>query len=428
MNATSSATRRNRLDWLLQLAATTARLFAKNELLNHAAAVSLFFLLSAAPLVLLLLYAVRLIEHWAESSAMGSILLAAIYEQFHLDTLRGFGLLPAKTRITASGLGILALLIASRGLVNALQSAFRVIFPAEVKRRFVVSWVTPLLIVPLTFMAIVLSIAMRKIVEFLAQISLLGTWRADILELASLSISLGIGWLLIFLAYWRLPINRPPLRQTFIVSILSALTLYGLIWLFGHFVNAKQYHALYGSLGGVVFVLIGVYLIAIAFFAWAQCLQAVMQVDVAALASMFPTDGLKNRNRLESLIFSRRHRLLEKYGQTLPAGSVLIHEGDTGDTSYYLHSGRVALYKGGIGGTRLGQIEQGELFGEMAYLLHQPRTASVVAETEVTVLALPPKIFEDLMRHSAPLSRRIIETLCQRLVRMGEKHKINVTD
>lgn len=415
-----SPARQDRLDWLLQLAATTGRLFAKNELLNHAAAVSLYFLLSAAPLVLLLLYATRFVEHWAEGSVAGTILLAAIHEQFHLDSLRGLGLLPAKVRLTASGLGILALLVSSRGLVNALQSAFRVIFPAEVQRRFVVSWLAPLLIVPLAFLVIILSIAAREVVEFMAQPSLLGAWRADILRIASQLISLLIAWLLVFFAYWRLPVNRPPLRQTLIVSILATLSIYGLAWAFGHFVEAKQYHALYGALGGVVFVLIGVYFIAVVFFAWAQCLQALMQVDVAALASMFPSTGLKNRNRLESLIFSRRHRLLEKYGQTLPAGSVLIREGETGDTSYYLHMGRVALYKGGTGGTRLGQIEQGELFGEMAYLLNEPRTATVVAETEVTVLALPPKILEDLMRHSAPLSRRIIAGLCQRLKAMNQ--------
>ena len=58
---------------------------------------------------------------------------------------------------------------------------------------------------------------------------------------------------------------------------------------------------------------------------------------------------------------------------------------------------------------------QGELFGEMAYLLGEPRSATVVAETDITVLALPPQLLEELMRYSAPFSRRIIGSLCQRL-------------
>lgn len=57
----------------------------------------------------------------------------------------------------------------------------------------------------------------------------------------------------------------------------------------------------------------------------------------------------------------------------------------------------------------------------MAYLLNEERTASVVADTEITVLALPPHIMEEYMRYSAPLSRRIIDTLSQRLERMNQK-------
>ena len=43
----------------------------------------------------------------------------------------------------------------------------------------------------------------------------------------------------------------------------------------------------------------------------------------------------------------------------------------------------------------------------------------MVADTEITVLAMPPQLMEELMRHSAPLSRRIIDTLCKRLERMN---------
>ena len=56
----------------------------------------------------------------------------------------------------------------------------------------------------------------------------------------------------------------------------------------------------------------------------------------------------------------------------------------------------------------------------MAYLLGEKRTATVTAQTEVVVLALPPALLEELMRYSAPLARRIIGALCQRLQRMNE--------
>jgi membrane protein len=101
-------------------------------------------------------------------------------------------------------------------------------------------------------------------------------------------------------------------------------------------------------------------------------------------------------------------------------GHTLIEEGDDSRTAYFLYAGRALVYKDtGDSRRRLGELNEGQLFGEMAYLLNEKRTASVVADTDITVLALPPQIMEELMRHSAPLSRRIIDTLCQRLERMN---------
>lgn len=412
---------RDRLDWLMQTAWTTWRLFSKNELFNHSAAVSLYFLLSAAPLVMLTLYATGLIERWAETSIPGSILLAAVYEQFHLDALRQLGILPQKAKLAAGGVGLITLLLSSRGLLNTLQSAFRVIFPDDSKRRFVVSWAIPLLIVPLAFLLILLGTAARGVLEFLAQPSLLGSARAGALEAASTLFTLLTVWALTFFAFWRLPLRRPPLRTTLWVSALASLSLVVLAAGLGHFSSAEKYRAVYGALAGVVFVLIGIYFISVVFFAWAQCLYAVTKVDVAALERLLLGSGGQGANLLENLAFSGSNRLIAKYGQTLPAGSVLIREGDTGDLSYYLYAGRVELHKGDAEGKPLGHLEQGELFGEMAYLLGEPRTATVVAETEVIVLALPPQMLEELMRYSAPFSRRIIGSLCQRLKVMNQQ-------
>ena len=39
---------------------------------------------------------------------------------------------------------------------------------------------------------------------------------------------------------------------------------------------------------------------------------------------------------------------------------------------------------------------------------------------DLTALVLPPELLEELMRYSAPLSRRIIGALAQRLMRMNQ--------
>jgi hypothetical protein len=71
------------------------------------------------------------------------------------------------------------------------------------------------------------------------------------------------------------------------------------------------------------------------------------------------------------------------------AGTVIIREGDVGDAAYMIVSGSCRAYrnKDGTDETLL-SMGPGEVFGEMALLLDEPRAASVVAETTVTVLVL----------------------------------------
>ncbi len=412
--------RRNALDWLLQVAYTTARLFLKNGLQNHAAATAFYFMLSATPLLLLLSYAVQGLARLAETSVPATMLLAALYDQLHLETLTEAGFIPRHAQLAAGGVGLLTLALSSRGLVHSMHKAHGVIFPVEGRHRAVLSWTLPWVIIPIVFLLLGLAAAMQAILGFFAQHELLGAGRAVLFQAVNLALALAIAWALVFAAYWRLPLRPPPVRQTALVALLSALTLFALFALFGEFFKVEQYRAVYGALGGVVFVLIGAYFACVIFYAWAQCLFAVSKVDVAALEKLFLGGAGTGAGKLEGYVFGRAGRLLNKYGRTLEPNEVVITEGDASQTAYFLYSGRVGLYKRiDNEEKKLGTLEEGELFGEMAYLLGERRTATVTAEVETVVLALPPELLEELMRYSAPLSRRIIATLCQRLMRMN---------
>jgi membrane protein len=409
--------RSNRLDWLMQVGLTTFRLFVKNELQNHAAATAFYFLLSAAPLVLLLTYALQYLAVLAETSKPAVMLLAALYQQFNLDQLSRLGVIPQKAQIAAGGVGLLTLILSSRGLVNAVQSAFRVIFPDESKRPFVLNWILPLVIIPLVFGLVAVTVAIQATLTFFADVELLGAGRSVFLKALNNLLALMLVWGLFHTALRRLPLRRPPLRPTLLVSALAALTWVALFYGFGVFFQVEKYQAVYGALGGVVFILIGAYFACMAFYFWAQLLYALTKVDVTALEKLF----LGGTNKLESIVYARSNRLLAKYGKHFAAGEILIREGDTSREAFFIHSGSVAVYKHfAEGEKRLMEIESGNLLGEMAYLLDEPRTASVRAEVDVTALVLPPEMLEELMRFSAPLSRRIIGSLAQRLMRMNE--------
>jgi membrane protein len=408
------------LDWLIQLGYTTWRLFMKNSLQNHAAATALYFMLAATPLLLLLSYGMQWLGKLAESYVPATMLFAALYNQLQLESLTAMGFLPKQTQLAAGGIGLLTLLLSSRGLVNAIQSAFKIIFPEDEHRKFVVSWLLPLIIIPIAFGLLGLTGLVQAALEFFAQVELIGGLQVTLLKALNFAFMLSTFWLLVFMAYWRFPLNRPPVRLAALIALLSAINLLALFALFGHFFRLENYQSLYGALGGVVFVLIGTYFACVVFYLWGQCLYAITRVDVEALEKLFLGGAGEGAGRLEGLVFGRANRLLEKYGHTYQPGETLISEGDGSQDAFFLYSGSAAAYKVLEGGERkLGVLDEGQLFGEMAYLLKEKRTATVRAESEVVALVLPPAMLEQLMRHSAPLSRRIINTLCQRLEKMN---------
>lgn len=413
--------RSDRFDWLMQLAYTTARLFDRNGLQNHAAATAFYFMLSATPLLLLLALGTQWLATLAETSNLATIMLAALYEQLHLDALTEMGFIPSQGHLSAGGVGLLTLVLSSRGLVNAVQSAFKTIFPEASRRRpALLSWLLPLVIIPIAFLLLGLAAGIHVILGFLGDIDLLGARTTLLLKLLSALFAGAVLWSLLALAYWRLPATRPKPSLAAWFALLAGASLAALIFGFELFFSVERYRALYGALGGIVFILIGIYFAAIVFYFWAQCLHALGKVDVAALEKMMLGDGT-GANTLEAYVFGRADRLLHKYGRHYIAGETLIAEGDASKEAYFLYSGRVGLYKDTQQRReKLGVLEAGQFFGEMAYLLGEARTATITAETEVIALVFPPSMLEELMNYSAPLSRRIVNTLAQRLMRMNE--------
>ena len=75
---------------------------------------------------------------------------------------------------------------------------------------------------------------------------------------------------------------------------------------------------------------------------------------------------------------------------TMPVGSVAIREGDVGDRFWIVEDGELAVLQGEVEINRLGP---GASFGELALIRDIPRTASVVARTEVALYGLDREAF-----------------------------------
>ena len=76
--------------------------------------------------------------------------------------------------------------------------------------------------------------------------------------------------------------------------------------------------------------------------------------------------------------------------RTLKKNQVLFHEGDPGDEMFLVRRGTVLVSKVVKGKVEqlLNRIGPGEFFGEMSLLDGSPRSATIQAETEVTLQAL----------------------------------------
>ncbi|MBN1769674.1 MAG: cyclic nucleotide-binding domain-containing protein [Deltaproteobacteria bacterium] len=82
--------------------------------------------------------------------------------------------------------------------------------------------------------------------------------------------------------------------------------------------------------------------------------------------------------------------------RSFPAGERILREGDAGDAAYVVLRGRCRAFRGtDAGGETLEEIGPGEVFGEVAILTRQPRTASVEALEPVTVLEITRAYLEE---------------------------------
>ncbi len=95
----------------------------------------------------------------------------------------------------------------------------------------------------------------------------------------------------------------------------------------------------------------------------------------------------------------------------VPAGDVLIHEGDEGDRFYVIESGRLtATFQGDV----LSQMGPGDPFGEIALLRDVPRTATVTADEDSVLLALDRAAFLDAVTGDNEVSSRADDLVARR--------------
>ena len=83
---------------------------------------------------------------------------------------------------------------------------------------------------------------------------------------------------------------------------------------------------------------------------------------------------------------------------------------------FVIVDGRASVRAGpDASGKALATLGSGEVFGELALLLNQPRSATVVAETELDLMVLSRATFEAQRREHPEITERLLMLIAQRL-------------
>jgi len=117
---------------------------------------------------------------------------------------------------------------------------------------------------------------------------------------------------------------------------------------------------------------------------------------------------------------SQRHlREIGKYADQMKveAGRVLAQQEKKGWEFIFIVDGKARVEKDG---KVIRQLSEGDFFGEISLIDGEPRTATVTAETDMTLLVVHKSSFDHLLDTIPGLLRKILISLCS-YIRRAEK-------
>ncbi|TDE17638.1 cyclic nucleotide-binding domain-containing protein [Dyadobacter psychrotolerans] len=154
--------------------------------------------------------------------------------------------------------------------------------------------------------------------------------------------------------------------------------------------------------------------------------------------TMEKTDISRQISEMERIIVLKNTQLFSKTPEnvlssiapimkevTYQEGQEIFAKGDLGDSMYIIYAGEIGIYDGA---KQLALFDKGEIFGELALLDTEPRSASTVAESDVLLFRIDQEDFFELMEERDEILRNVLRILCQRIRVQNEKMRLSGTN
>jgi len=435
----------------LQRLFLTVQLYNGNGLANHAAACAYGFLLSMAPILLLIAFILSFTLKASPAAIMALLNDIPILENlFNEEWLISDIFTLSKPGISGI-VSAVSIIWAGRILSLSMQRGLKIIFPGKKDRNPAADIIVTLAIEAVVLIIILTAIFSSraamwfyKMFDFLPKISLLQFFTSQ----AGMRIfSIFLLWFFSFLAYLLVPVNRPcklsALQGAFICTIA-----YSCVSLFLDFIlNISKYNFLYGTLGTLVVSLVNVYFFFNFFLMGAQFAFVTDSFDALFFSKLrqlivTPAEETKIKKSPPKRIISRLlynffypyNGRMTRYLRRFEKGMIIFKQGDLGEDIFYLLDGEVEvllsapqddspvqLDRPAMLGRPVSVIKAGSFFGEMGHLLSEERSATIRAKTDVSVFVLPPHLFDAVLKSDTSLDRDIIENISHRLKKSNDR-------
>jgi CRP-like cAMP-binding protein len=125
-----------------------------------------------------------------------------------------------------------------------------------------------------------------------------------------------------------------------------------------------------------------------------------------------------------SLFSSCSNRDLEKIAKAgdevvLSAGTMVVDQGQTGREAFVLLKGSATVRRNG---KKVATLGPGSVIGELSLLDHGPRTATVMADTDCTMLVISQRQFLGVIDAIPALAHKLLATLAGRIRELDRQY------
>ncbi|MCL2069686.1 MAG: YihY/virulence factor BrkB family protein [Treponema sp.] len=409
---------KKRLSLILQQFWLSFEFFAKNGLANHAAAGAYGFLLSAAPvLIVISFFVTNILYRSPELAADMFEQIGFLSELFNAgDFVRDF--LSSANPGLMGFISVVPILWAARLCALSVRRGLGVIFPGPRFGPFRAAAVSTGLGVLIIVFIFVMLLGSRLALAFFESMdfALARSLHSIILILPDRVLSLSGLFLLTLVSYRFVPVKRLQWKHI-ITGALSCIFFYLIFALvFSLIISPDRYSLIYGALGSLFLFLLNVYFFFYFFFFGAQLImvQAASEALLFIRFRQYHCRSALDTKPWDRLFASPSWPLL-KYLKEYKGGDLIFARGNMSDEVYYIISGKAGVYLDDECRNMVSLIEEKHFFGEIELVEEEGRTASIKAETDLSALLLPRELYSGILQMDPDTDQSIIQGLSERL-------------